>query len=144
MNPIADQPLGNQSLVDQPLADRLILVTRAATQSPAFTQALTHLGAEVLEMPTLEIGPPSSWEALDRAIVELPQFHWLVLTSTNGVDAFFQRLALFQQINPLGAARLQAQWSSLKIAVVGQKTAQHLAQYGFEPTFMPQIGRAHV
>lgn len=116
------------------LADRLVLVTRAATQSATFTQTLQTLGARVEEMPTLEIVPPSSWQALDRAIEELPRFQWLILTSANGVDAFFQRLAHIQATHPAAQAHL----SRLKIAVVGQKTAQHLAQYSLTPTFMPE------
>jgi uroporphyrinogen-III synthase len=124
--------------LDQPLAHRLILVTRAATQASEFTAALTQAGAQVLEMPTLEIGPPSSWEGLDHALLDLPTFDWLVLTSANGVDAFFERLNRFHSVNPLGAARSQAHLPYLKIAVVGQKTARQLAQYGMEPTLIPQ------
>ncbi|NMG22898.1 uroporphyrinogen-III C-methyltransferase, partial [Brasilonema bromeliae SPC951] len=52
----------------RPLTGKTIVVTRAAGQSSQFTQVLASFGANVIEMPTLEIGPPSSWEGLDNAI----------------------------------------------------------------------------
>ncbi len=108
------------------LTGKTILVTRAAGQSGEFTQLLQQAGATVLEMPALEIGPPSSWQELDAAIAQLTRFDWLILTSTNGVDAFFSRLAHHPQ--PL---------DTLKIAVVGKKTAQRLQSQGREPDFIP-------
>jgi uroporphyrinogen III methyltransferase/synthase len=112
-----------------PLADRIILVTRSANQSRQFTDLLQAQGATVLEMPALEIGPPSSWGPLDRAIAQLQQFHWLILTSSNGVEAFFQRLD--------HQAKNITEFSDLKIAVVGKKTAKVLRNYGREPDFIP-------
>jgi uroporphyrinogen-III synthase len=131
------ESLATEPLAHDGLANHLVLVTRAATQSASFSQALEAWGARVQEMPTLEIGPPSSWQALDEAIEALPNFQWLILTSANGVDAFFQRLEHLQQRNPPAGQRAQAHLPHLKIAVVGQKTADHLTQYGMTPTFMP-------
>ncbi len=111
----------------QPLLGKTILVTRAAGQSSQFAQLLQQQGASVLEMPALEIRPPSSWVALDQAIAELDQFDWLVLTSTNAVDYFFQRLA----------AQGRSLSANLKVAVVGQKTAARLQQQGHQPDFVP-------
>lgn len=112
-----------------PLTQKNILVTRAAGQSSQFTRLLEQQGATVLEMPALEIRPPSSWQGLDRAIAELGRFDWLVLTSTNGVDYFFERLVALGY----GAADL----SGLKVAVVGQKTAARLQALGRQPDFVP-------
>jgi len=120
-----------------PLANQLILITRAATQASEFSQMLAAQGAIVREMPTLEIGAPSSWVLLDQAIVSLPRFQWLILTSVNGVEAFFQRLAAIGNSDPQAAATAQAYLAQLKIAVVGQKTADCLGNYGYAPTFMP-------
>ncbi|MFM7580892.1 MAG: SAM-dependent methyltransferase, partial [Microcystaceae cyanobacterium] len=74
-----------------PLAQKTILVTRAAEQSSQFTALLQAQGAQVLEMPTLVIQAPSSWELLDQALRELETFNWLILTSANGVNFFFER-----------------------------------------------------
>ncbi|EKQ66771.1 uroporphyrin-III C-methyltransferase [Leptolyngbyaceae cyanobacterium JSC-12] len=112
-----------------PLADKTILVTRAASQSNQFTSLLEEQGARVIEMPTLEIGPPSSWRDLDRAIAAIEDFDWLILTSTNGVDYFFQRL------EEITGERTFS--TNIKIAVVGEKTAQRLLKLGIQPDFVP-------
>jgi uroporphyrinogen III methyltransferase / synthase len=112
-----------------PLAGTTVLVTRAAEQSPDFSQQLQQAGAKVLEMPALEIVPPSSWAQLDQAIAVLEQFDWLILTSANGVEAFMQRLFAAQK----DARHL----AGLKIAVVGRKTAAVLQQNGLSPDFVP-------
>ncbi len=112
-----------------PLQGQTVLVTRSLSQSPELRQLLTAKGARVLEMPTLEIGAPSSWEALDRSISQLSSYHWLILTSANAVNYFFDRLATAGQ-----DARALA---GVKIAVVGRKTAEVLRQHGLNPDFIP-------
>jgi uroporphyrinogen III methyltransferase/synthase len=112
-----------------PLAGKTVLVTRAEGQSPAFRELLRAQGARVVEMPALVIQPPSSWDPLDTAIANLQQFNWLLLTSANGVQAFFERLQ--QQ------GRDSRALHSLQVAVVGSKTAAALAQYGIRPDLMP-------
>ncbi|MDX2216879.1 MAG: uroporphyrinogen-III synthase [Oculatellaceae cyanobacterium bins.114] len=118
-----------QDATVKPLLGKTVLVTRSAGQSSQFTQLLSQQGAAVIEMPALEIGAPSSWAALDQAIAHLCDFDWLILTSTNGVDYFFARLALNNQSGEALAA--------VKVAVVGQKTAARLRQHGREPDFIP-------
>lgn len=113
------------------LLNQTILVTRAAGQSSQFTQLLQQQGATVLELPAIVITAPSSWDSFDRAIATLEQFDWLILTSTNGVDYFFDRLTALNPTNSTG------QISGLKIAVVGQKTAARLEKKGFQPDFIP-------
>lgn len=112
-----------------PLVGKTVLITRAAGQSSQFARLLQQQGASVLEMPAIEITAPSSWEALDQAIADLDQFDWLILTSTNGVDFFFERLA--------AQAKDVSALAQLKIAVVGQKTAAKLQQQNRQPDFIP-------
>ncbi len=112
-----------------PLAGKTILVTRSVGQSSQFSDRLQQEGANVIEMPTLEIGPPDNWEALDNAIAHLSDFNWLVLTSTNGVDYFFERLGT----HSLDTRAL----AGVKIAVVGEKTATSLKQQGLVADFIP-------
>lgn len=112
-----------------PLSHKRILVTRSAGQSSQFTKLLQQQGADVVEMPTLEITPPSSWQDLDDAIVRLNEFDWLILTSGNAVEYFFERLASrLQDVRGL---------SEIKIAVVGEKTAFILKQRGLQADFIP-------
>ncbi len=119
----------NQEQIPLPLANKTILVTRSAGQSSEFSTSLQQAGAKVIEMPTLEIGAPSTWEPLDGAIAQLSSFNWLILTSSNGVEYFFERLSTQGQDTRALAG--------LKIAVVGKKTAQSLAQYHLQPDFIP-------
>ncbi|MBW4559167.1 MAG: uroporphyrinogen-III C-methyltransferase [Trichormus sp. ATA11-4-KO1] len=112
-----------------PLAGKTILVTRASGQSSEFSDRLTAFGATVIEMPTIEIVPPASWTNLDQAIANLSDFHWLILTSTNAVDYFFYRL--------IAQGKDTRALAGVKIAVVGQKTAQSLKQQALQPDFIP-------
>ncbi|MEX0269351.1 uroporphyrinogen-III C-methyltransferase [Leptolyngbyaceae cyanobacterium UHCC 1019] len=121
MPPVSTEPL--------PLTNKTVLVTRAVSQSSQFTQLLEAQGATVIEMPTLEIGAPSSWRELDQAIARLDEFDWLILTSTNGVDAFFKRLKTQTGDDSLSC--------NIKIAVVGEKTAQRLQKLGIPADFIP-------
>ncbi len=111
------------------LNGKTVLVTRAANQAKTFRTLLEKQGATVIEMAALEIRPPSTWKDLDQAIRELSHFDWLILTSANGVKSFFERL---EQLN-IDRALLD----SLKIAVVGKKTATVLEKQGVKPTFIP-------
>ena len=112
-----------------PLAQKTILVTRAAGQSSKFTTLLQQQGAKVIEMPALAITPPSDWQDLDRAIANLQTFHWLILTSANGVNFFGDRL------NTLGYDGRAL--GGVKIAVVGRKTAAVLKDRHLVPDFIP-------
>lgn len=112
-----------------PLRGKTVLITRAAEQSSQFSTMLQQQGAITLEMPALEIFPPSSWQELDAAINRLSSFDWLILTSANGVKFFFQRLReLGKDARALGG---------IKIAVVGKKTASFLEKYGLNPDYIP-------
>jgi uroporphyrinogen III methyltransferase/synthase len=122
------KPLNNQPTF-LPLQGKTVLVTRAAEQLSQFSQLLQQKGATVIEMPALEITSPSNWEDLDRAIAELANFDWLILTSANGVKYFCDRLAnLNKDVRVLAA---------IKIAVVGKKTASTLKKYNLRSDFIP-------
>lgn len=127
---LTPQPmLSNFPLSLLPLTGKTILVTRSVGQSSTFSDRLMALGATVIEMPTLEIGPPSSWEALDNAIDHLSEFDWLILTSTNGIDYFFERLIV--------QGKDTRALAGVKIAVVGEKTAHSLKQHSLKADFIP-------
>jgi uroporphyrinogen III methyltransferase / synthase len=119
----------NQVMDNQPLNGKTIVVTRAAGQSSQFTQLLQQQGATVIEMPALEIGAPSSWEELDGTIAQLSQFDWLILTSSNAVDYFFDRLR--------AQGKDARSLAGVKVAVVGKKTAAILKQNGIQPDYVP-------
>ncbi len=125
-----DPNLALDNCADRPfLVGKTVLVTRAAKQASEFSQMLQSRGARVLEMPTLEIVPPTSWQDLDREIETLADFDWLILSSSNAVDALFARLQ--------HAGKDSRVLAGLQIAVVGQKTAQSLQPHGITPDFIP-------
>ena len=108
---------------NQPLLGWRILTTRASKQSGGLAVPLRELGADVVEIPTIEINPPSSYEPLDSALRKINDYDWLVLTSVNGVDAVFARL------NKLGMDANALK--HMEIAAIGPATkkaieAQHL------------------
>ncbi|BBA79181.1 bifunctional uroporphyrin-III C-methyltransferase/uroporphyrinogen-III synthase [cyanobacterium endosymbiont of Rhopalodia gibberula] len=121
--------LRNVDFSYSPLAGQTVLVTRAAGQSNQFSMLLQQQGARVIEMPALEIIPPSSWKGLDHAIEKLSSFDWLIFASANGIKFFFQRLETLGE-----DARALA---GIKLAVVGKKTAYVLKKYGLKPDFIP-------
>jgi uroporphyrinogen-III synthase len=113
-----------------PLQGKCVLVTRSPHQSHEFSQSLRNLGAEVVEMPTLVITPPDSWAELDQAIANLQEYHWLILTSVNGVENFFLRLG--------HSGKNHSHLHHLQIAAVGEKTAHSLAQHGITAHLIPE------
>ena len=116
--------------MSSPLINRTVVVTRAANQQGEAKRLLEAEGARVLDLPALVIGPPDDWGPLDDALDELEDFHWLVFSSANGVQAVEQRL---QQRGSCLARRPD----SLKIAAVGRKTAALLDGLGAPADFVP-------
>lgn len=118
----------------RPLFGKRILVTRTREQAGRFGELLEGQGAEVLEVPLIEIVPPKSWEPLDQAIGWLESYQWVIFTSANGVDAFFCRLReLRRDARRLGAAR---------ICAIGPATADALERYAVIPDVVPAEFRA--
>lgn len=112
------------------LQGRTIAVTRAEQQLGTARQLFEQAGASVLDLPALVIGPPDEWGPLDDALAELEEFHWLIVSSSNGVDAVEQRLQR-------QGSSLARRPSSLKIAAVGRKTAARLDELGAAADFVP-------
>jgi len=114
----------------QPLLGWRILTTRASKQSRGLAAPLSDLGAEVIEIPTIEIHPPESFEPLDAALKNIKNYDWLVLTSVNGVDAVFARLKKMG----LPASTLQ----DLKIAAIGPATQKAIEEQGLKVEVTPE------
>jgi uroporphyrinogen III methyltransferase/synthase len=97
-------------------------------------ERLEALGAEVLELPTIEIRDPASWEPLDRAIRRLEEFDYLLVTSANGVRNFLARLrACGRDVRDL---------KGLTIGAIGPATAAEFAKTGVNVDLIPQDYRA--
>lgn len=105
-----------------PLRGRTVVVTRAQAQSAEITAELEDLGATVIHCPTIEVAPPDNWAPLDAAIQKLADYDWLVFTSANGVEFFFQRLRdkVSNDITTL----------TIRICAIGPATARALEAAG--------------
>lgn len=118
----------------RPLLGKRIVVTRARAQASDLVERLRDLGAECLECPTIQVVPPESWDKLDAAFERLQEYDWLVFTSVNGVDHFFQRLAQMKMdTRALG---------HLRTAAIGPATARRLRRYGLGTDILPSTYKA--
>jgi uroporphyrinogen III methyltransferase/synthase len=116
---------------NRPLFGKRILVTRARHQASALSHLLSERGAEPIEVPAISIQALSDTRELDQAIANLDRYQWVVFTSVNGVEAFFQRLYSLK----LDSRAL----SGLKIGAIGPATAKALAQKGITPDYVPEV-----
>ncbi len=113
-----------------PLAGKRCVVTRTREQNSRLRGLLQALGAEVTELPLIEI------RSNPRARIpeNLPEkFDWLLFTSANGVEHFLRLWLEGHDIRGLGP---------VKIAAVGPATAQALGRYGLKTDFVPRTHTA--
>jgi uroporphyrinogen III methyltransferase/synthase len=112
-----------------PLFGKRVLITRPEHQAEAFARALYARGVEPILASTIAIVPPDDVAAAHRAIDDLASYRWVVFTSQNGVDAFFDRRAsLDSDARYIGATR---------VAAIGSKTAERLQEFGVRADLMP-------
>ncbi len=113
----------------RPFFGQRIVVTRAREQAGQLSRRLQELGAEVLEVPTIKLEPPTRRQDLVDALLELNAYDWLVFTSPNGVTKFFEYFFnRFHDMRDLGGAR---------IAAVGPATANKLKELHLQVDLMP-------
>jgi len=116
---------------NRPLFGKRILVTRARCQASTLSRLLSERGAQPIELPAIDIQTALDSEELDRAISNLEHYHWVIFTSTNGVEAFWQRLhSLRRDSRALGG---------LRIGAIGPATAQSLEIKGIIPDYIPEV-----
>jgi uroporphyrinogen III methyltransferase/synthase len=108
----------------RPLFGRSVVVTRAREQASLLRARLEALGAEVIELPSIAIEP------VDVSLPDLASYRWLVFTSVNAVDAFFDR--------GLAPAALDTRaLAGLRIAAIGPGTRHALLARGVRPDLVP-------
>ncbi|MDQ6663610.1 MAG: uroporphyrinogen-III C-methyltransferase [Acidobacteriota bacterium] len=125
-----------------PLFRQTVVITRAREQASALSERLHELGANVVELPTIEIRPASDYTDLDRAIGELPEYGWLIFTSVNGVRFFLERLDISKSdIRSIGgsicaigpATRGALEELHLKVDLMGDRYVAESLLKAFEP-----------
>jgi uroporphyrinogen III methyltransferase/synthase len=114
----------------RPLFGQRVVVTRTRDQASALSHDLLELGAEVLEVPTIQIVPPDDRQPMLDALQGLGEYDWIVFTSPNGVTVFFEYLLkAFEDLRSLGNVRL---------AAVGPATAAKLRELHLRVDVMPE------
>ncbi|MGD2030707.1 MAG: uroporphyrinogen-III C-methyltransferase [Desulfobacterales bacterium] len=119
---------------NRPLMGLRIVVTRAREQASELVERLSDFGAECLECPTITVVPPDDFNPLDTAIQNLSTYEWLVFTSVNGVNFFFNRL--YEKNKDVRALR------NIHTAVIGPATAKRLFDFGLHSDIVPESYRA--
>lgn len=107
-----------------PLRGRRIAVTRPREQSAGFVDLLESAGAEVLRTPLIQIVPAADPEPLREAARQIGGFDWIIFTSANGVESFWDAVA--QQ--GVETAFLRA-----AICAIGPSTAEAITARGGIP-----------
>ena len=115
---------------NRPLSGKRIVVTRTRKQASALSNKLRALGAQVIELPTIRIEPPTDLRAFAELVLDAHMYDWVIFTSANGVDAFFDIFfKLYDDAREIGGAR---------IAAIGPATAQRVKDFHLHVDLQPE------
>lgn len=111
------------------LAGKKVLVTRPRERASQMTARLRAVGAEVVELPAVEIELPKDRSAIQEALARLGDYGWLVFTSPSGAEVFFELMGEMKtDIRAL---------AGVKLAVIGRATGEMFVKHGIYPDYMP-------
>jgi uroporphyrinogen III methyltransferase/synthase len=112
------------------LFGKKVLITRSENQAKELSRLLRERGAVPVEMPVIRISPPRDWKEMDRAIVNLKRYDWIIFTSVNAVEIFWNRLRA-NKLDP-------RHFGTIKIAAIGPATAGAIEARGLQPDYVPK------
>lgn len=112
----------------RPLAGRRVILLRSGQRTRRAARWLEDWGAEVELCPVSRLADPDSYDLVDTALRRLERYDWVIFTSAEAADRFFERLQWVGE----DVRRLRA-----KIAVVGPETAVRIRERGLVPELMP-------
>ncbi len=115
----------------RPLFGWRVLVPRTKEQAGALTSRLRTYGAVPEEVPTISVEPPRNPQQMDKAVRGLVEgrYEWVGFTSVNAVRAVREK---FEEYGLDARA-----FSGLKIAAVGETTADAISTWGIKPDLVP-------
>lgn len=114
----------------KPLYGKRIAVTRTRKQAGDLIEQLRELGADAYELPTIRIEPPSDVREFYELVAYAHSYDWLVFTSPNGVDAFFEAFfKIYKDARELGG---------VKIAAIGPATAARVEAFHLQVDLQPE------
>ena len=114
----------------KPLFGKRIVVTRPTDRSEQLADVLEALGAEVIQLPAIELAPVQANGAFHRTMQSLDEFAWVFFTSPEGIQ-WFRRL-LASERSDLRILR------GRHIGAIGPKTAASIEQLGIHVDFVPK------
>jgi uroporphyrinogen III methyltransferase / synthase len=109
-----------QWVEQRPLFGQRIVVTRARSQASELSRLVEDLGGEPYEFPVIRTVAPDDFAPLDDALQRGTEWDWILFTSVNGVEMFWERM----RHNRVDVRS----FATAKIAAVGAKTASALAE----------------
>ena len=115
----------------RPLFGWRVLVPRTKDQAVELSEQLQVHGAVPEEVPTISVEPPRNPQQMDKAVRGLVEgrYEWVAFTSVNAVRAVREK---FDEYGLDARA-----FSGLKVAAVGEATAQAVATWGIRPDLVP-------
>ena len=114
----------------RPLFGKRIVVTRTRRQAGVLSEQLRLLGADVIELPTIRIEPPTDLHAFAELVQDAHSYDWIVFTSSNGVSAFFEMFfKLYDDAREIGGSQ---------IAAIGPATAQRVKDFHLKVDLQPE------
>jgi uroporphyrinogen III methyltransferase/synthase len=115
----------------KPLFGKTIVATRDRAGNARFAAKIITEGGNPIEFATIKIKPLTQTNQFLQTLAKIKEFDWVVFTSTNGVDIFFEALKdLGKDTRVFGYA---------KVAAIGSETAAKLADFGIKADFVPSV-----
>lgn len=112
------------ALPDSRIAPWPVVVTRDEPGDGPLSRELRGLGLTVLSWPSVRVLPTADAAALNTALRQLSDYQWIVFTSRHAVTAVVEQLA--------------AAPAGVRVAAVGDSTAQALREAGWTPHQVPE------
>jgi len=108
-----------------------VLVPRTKEQAGDLSDRLRVYGAVPAEVPTIAVEPPRTPQQMERAVRGLVtgRYEWIAFTSVNAVRAVREK---FEEYGLDARA-----FSGIKVAAVGEQTAEALQAFGVKPDLVP-------
>ncbi|MCA1960276.1 MAG: uroporphyrinogen-III C-methyltransferase [Desulfomonile sp.] len=118
----------------KPLFGKRILITRSRSQSRGMADRIAAAGGRPILFPAISLEPPEDFGPLDSCIGRIDEYDWVIFTSVNGVERFFQRyFALGRDIRDMAGPR---------IGSIGPVTAGALRKLGLRVDLLAKEFRA--
>jgi uroporphyrinogen-III synthase len=116
------------------LTGKLFISTRPENRSGELREYFTRAGAELLELPMIDIEPIPVTPACKENLGRIEEYDWVIFTSENGVRHFME-----EYINETGSCNFPGHTG---IAAIGHKTARVLGEYSISPWFVSRFSNA--